>query len=231
LCGTRRGAASAEFHACGLAPPTSTMSMHRNTEGRAMGAPSTGLMTAEEFFAWCGRAENRDKRYELERGKVVEVPFPSEVAEVAGANADSLVSAWASRQGAVFFCSKQEIIWERSPDTVLKPALVCLVGTRGLDENRLEVYVGLKPLLVVEVLSPHDRWTPFMRRVLRYLRSGVPLLWVLDPVEQWALVFRAREITRVLSADEELTGEDVLPAFRCRVADFFTLAPDVIVAS
>ena len=196
-----------------------------------MGKAITDAMTAEEFFEWCHRPENRDRHYELERGRVVEVPFLGEMVEVVGANADSLLIAWASRQRDVFLCSKQDVIWERNPDTVLKPSVVCLAGTRGLDEHRIQVVRELKPLLVVEVLSPHDRFTPFMRRVIRYLRSDVPFLWVLDPEEQLAVVVRGRQMPRVLSAEEELTGEDVLPTFRCRVADFFTLAPDVIVSS
>ena len=100
-----------------------------------MGKAITDAMTAEEFFEWCHRPENRDRHYELERGRVVEVPFLGEMVEVVGANADSLLIAWASRQRDVFLCSKQDVIWERNPDTVLKPSVVCLAGTRLLVEE------------------------------------------------------------------------------------------------
>ena len=35
-------------------------------------------MTAEEFFDWCSRPENRDRHFELDRGEVVEVSRPGE---------------------------------------------------------------------------------------------------------------------------------------------------------
>jgi hypothetical protein len=35
-------------------------------------------MSAEEFFAWCNRPENRDRHFELERGEVVEASRPGE---------------------------------------------------------------------------------------------------------------------------------------------------------
>src|SRR4051812_34131085 len=41
-------------------------------------AESTGLMTAEEFYDFCHRPENRDRRFELERGEVVEMSRPGE---------------------------------------------------------------------------------------------------------------------------------------------------------
>ena len=39
-------------------------------------ATATDLMTAEAFFAWVHRPENADRWFELERGKVIEMPPP-----------------------------------------------------------------------------------------------------------------------------------------------------------
>ena len=41
-----------------------------------MATVSPPKMTAEEFFAWANRPENSDRRLELDRGEVVEMPPP-----------------------------------------------------------------------------------------------------------------------------------------------------------
>jgi len=38
-----------------------------------MATAETKLITAEEFYEWANRPENRDKLYELERGEIVEI--------------------------------------------------------------------------------------------------------------------------------------------------------------
>jgi Uma2 family endonuclease len=77
------------------------------------------------------------------------------------------------------------------------------------------------PDLAVEVLSPTDRPRQVMDRVGEYLQSGVRLVWVLDPERRSAVVYRSLAEVRKLGADEFLEGEDVVPGFRCRLADLF----------
>jgi hypothetical protein len=47
------------------------------------------------------------------------------------------------------------------------------------------------------------------------------LVWVLDPEARSAAVYRSLTEVRTLSAKDQLTGEDVLPGFRCRLRDLF----------
>jgi Uma2 family endonuclease len=77
--------------------------------------------------------------------------------------------------------------------------------------------------LAVEVLAPNDRPEQILRRVDEQLRFGTRLVWVLDPEARSVSVHRADRTTEVVESDGELTGEDVLPEFRCRVADLFAM--------
>jgi Uma2 family endonuclease len=47
----------------------------------------------------------------------------------------------------------------------------------------------------------------------------VPLVWVIDPKARNASIYRSLTEVRKLSEADELDGEDVLPGFRCRLAD------------
>lgn len=47
------------------------------------------------------------------------------------------------------------------------------------------------------------------------------MIWVVDPEARTVTVYRQPGEGRLLWDDAILTGEDVLPGFQCRVAEFF----------
>jgi Uma2 family endonuclease len=49
----------------------------------------------------------------------------------------------------------------------------------------------------------------------------VRLVWIIDPETRTVQVWRADRSGSWLEADDELSGEDVIPGFRCRVGDLF----------
>ena len=59
------------------------------------------------------------------------------------------------------------------------------------------------------------------KKVGEYLSAGVRLVWVVYPPTRNVFVRRPDGTTTELGPDSELTGEDVPPGFRCRVADLF----------
>jgi Uma2 family endonuclease len=82
-------------------------------------------------------------------------------------------------------------------------------------------YGEVPPRLAVEVLSPDDRARNVTGKITDYLDNGVDLVWLIDPEDRQLTVFRRDRGPEVIRADGELTGDDFLPGFRCRVADFF----------
>jgi Uma2 family endonuclease len=74
---------------------------------------------------------------------------------------------------------------------------------------------------VVEVLSPSDSRRRVAEKVAEYLASGSRLVWVVDPEDRNVTVYREATEGRPLWEDATITGEDVLPGFACRVAEFF----------
>ena len=60
-------------------------------------------------------------------------------------------------------------------------------------------------------------------RAAQELRGGVKVVWVIDPDERKVTVCLPDRFPEILKADQELTGGDILPGFRCRVADLFFL--------
>jgi Uma2 family endonuclease len=80
----------------------------------------------------------------------------------------------------------------------------------------------LVPDLVVEVISPTDNFTKVKHKVATYLNDGVRLIWVIDPERRTVLIPSSEGAAyRVLSEEETLTGDDVLPGFSLDVAKLF----------
>jgi Uma2 family endonuclease len=188
-----------------------------------MSAVSTALMTAEEFFEWANRPENADTVYELEDGKVVPMPSPGELHGTICWLLTHLLSTYVFRRGAGQICTNDTgLIVRRGPDSVRGPDVVLFLEPRAVSQlNR--GHIDRVPALVVEVLSPTDRFSQTLRRVDQYTARGVPLVWVVDPDERAVHVFRPGELRHRLEETDTLTGYDVLPDFSCAVAALFTL--------
>ena len=82
-----------------------------------------------------------------------------------------------------------------------------------------EGFSDVAPDLAIEVMSPGDTEREVLDKVGEYLTSGVLLVWVIDPHGARAAVYRSATRVRIVDEDGDLDGEDVLPGFRCRLAD------------
>ena len=63
------------------------------------------------------------------------------------------------------------------------------------------------PLLVVEILSPDDRYSDMQQRAQDYLRMGVETIWIVDPESRTARVCTGRTWTE--TARLEVAGTPI----------------------
>jgi Uma2 family endonuclease len=112
-----------------------------------------------------------------------------------------------------------------------KPRLVRMADVSFIRTERVtperwdEGFCAIAPDLAVEVASPNDVVDQLDAKVKDYLRAGVKLIWVVHPVLRAVHVFRGDGTVSWLWDRDELSGEDVIPGFRCRVAGLFPTAP------
>ena len=188
-----------------------------------MATVASKLMTAEEFYDWANRPENRDKYCELERGEIVEMTRPGKLHGFVCGNVARILGNFALQRKKGYVCTNDTgVVVERDPDTVRGPDVLLFE-----DVTRVEAidrkWGKNPPVLAVEVLSPSDTFTKINRRVQEQLRFGTPLVWVLDPDASNVTVYRSGQPYYILEQNEELTGNDILPDFRCKVAEFFAM--------
>jgi Uma2 family endonuclease len=168
-----------------------------------------------------------EKKYELVDGHLVERNTSVESSWVEGALYYILTGfvrnlnlgwTWTSSMGYACFPSSTRKV--RFPDVtfVRKERL-----PNGLPSH--SGYIYIPPDLAVEVVSPNDTANEVENKVVEFQSVGVSLVWVIFPESRTAYVHRGDGSVTRLREDGELTGEDLLPGFRCRLGDIFPEKP------
>jgi Uma2 family endonuclease len=109
------------------------------------------------------------------------------------------------------------------PNKVRKPDVTFIALSRLPADAVPTGFVRIAPDLAVEVISPNDLDVETDQKVEDYLHAGVKLVWVINPQSRTVLVYRADGSIVGLRDSDELTGETVLPGFRCGVSELFAL--------
>ena len=174
-------------------------------------------VTADELLAL-----PNEKDFELVDGRLVE-RFGGARSSSLAIKVACLILEWSKSRAAgyVFECSCGYQCFSKSPDNVRKPKVSFIRFGRLPGEVVPEGYITIAPDLAIEVLSPNDLASNVDSKVEEYLQAGVRLVWVVQPDSKTVLIYRANGTIAGLREADELSGEDVLPGFRCRVHEIF----------
>ncbi len=112
------------------------------------------------------------------------------------------------------------IYTRRDPDTV-RGADVIFISNERLAQLKSTSFLDVAPELIVEIMSPDDRWSEVRQKIREYFAIGARLVWVADPSDKTVSVYRSPTEVRVLAESDRLTGEEVLPGFSVPVASLF----------
>lgn len=162
--------------------------------------------------------EPDDVRSELVRGVLVREPRPGAYHGRTQVRLGRLLDAYAEKHEAGLVLTDVGIVLSRDPPTVRGPDIAFYSSDRTPDPLP-RGFLEVAPDLAVEILSPSNRAGEIQEKVGEYLDAGARMVWVLDPASGTATVYRSRDEIRMLTADDELDGEDVLPGFRASLAD------------
>ncbi|MFI5457919.1 MAG: Uma2 family endonuclease [Isosphaerales bacterium] len=118
-----------------------------------------------------------------------------------------------------------------APGKVRRPDVAFVRKERLPEGPTSERYLYIHPDLAVEVISPNDLAYHVDNKVVEYLDAGVPLIWVINPEARTVRIHRDDRSVGWLREKDELSGEDVLPGFHCRVSALFPENPAGLPAS
>jgi Uma2 family endonuclease len=125
---------------------------------------------------------------------------------------------WVFPEGTSYQCFQDDPSKVRRPD-------VSFVRLERLspEEAAARGHARLAPDLAVEVVSPSDLYYEVDAKAQEWLDAGVKLVWVVNPRTRSVAIHRADGSSAILHEQDELTGENVIPGFRCQVRELFLL--------
>lgn len=129
--------------------------------------------------------------------------------------------AEARQLGLPFSSDAGYLIFPDTPKRVCYPDGSLIRRGRLPDDQAPEGHIHIAPDLALEVVSPNDLAYEVEQKVVDYLQAGVSLVWVVYPNTRHVMVYRRNGPCSRLTPGDELSGEDLLPGFTCRIADIF----------
>jgi Uma2 family endonuclease len=177
---------------------------------------TTRLVTADELE----RMPEDDYRYELVRGRLIRMspvaPRHGHITMVLGAmllqhvRSNDLGQVWT--EVGFRLASK--------PDTVRAPDVAFVRRDRLPAKDARGFYRGA-PDLAIEVLSPEETQSEIREKIADYFGAGTPVVVVVDPAAQEAIVHRSGAAPIPLGSDEILDLGDVVKGFTLQLREVF----------
>jgi len=120
------------------------------------------------------------------------------------------------------------IYTRRNPDTV-RGADILFISHERLEKTSqetfldvAETFLDVAPELVIEILSPTDRWKDMRKKVEEYFAIGVNWVWIVEPKKKAIFVYTsATEMVKYEEGDI-VTGEGLLNGFQLNLKEFFS---------
>lgn len=150
---------------------------------------------------------------ELVKGRFIAMPPTGHRHGTIEANIGRELGAFVKERGlGTVMSGEVGIITQRDPDTV-RGADVAYISNERLSQAQADGYLDVAPELVVEVVSPNDRWTEINEKIGEYLACGVVTVWIIDPRTQRVTSYRRGLEVLVYGSADVLSAPDILPGF------------------
>jgi Uma2 family endonuclease len=112
------------------------------------------------------------------------------------------------------------IFIRRQPDTI-RAADFAYVSNARVAELNPDDYLNVAPELIVEIMSPDDRWSEIKKKVRDYFSIDVKLIWVIDPESRTITAYQSLTDVQELTSEHQLTAEDLFPGFSLSIRELF----------
>lgn len=113
--------------------------------------------------------------------------------------------------------------------TRYEPDTVRGVDVIFISRQRLSAPKGkalqVAPELVVEIVSPGDRWSELRTKIAEYFAIGVERVWIVEPEKKQLLVYRSPTDFTQLTEQETVRGEGILEGFALPLHELFAELP------
>ncbi|MEZ4731318.1 MAG: Uma2 family endonuclease [Caldilineaceae bacterium] len=161
-----------------------------------------------------------DQPFELVNGRIVIMDYT--------ADEHGIIESELSRYLGNFNVTRK-LGWVLSGEVGLytryEPDTVRGVDVIFISRQRLSAPKGkalqVAPELVVEIVSPSDRWGELRNKIAEYFAIGVERVWIVEPEKKQLLVYRTPTDFTQLTEQETVHGEGILDGFALPLRELF----------
>lgn len=179
---------------------------------------ATQITTADELF----RLPNDGYRYELIRGSLrMMSPAGGRHGRISMKVGWLLNNHVMANSLGVVLAAETGFRISVDPDTVLAPDVAFVEGSRYSAIENETGYLPLAPDMVVEVVSPNDRFVRVESKAIAWLDAGCKLVLLLDPETETVHAYRSRSRIEIFQKGETLDCSDVIVGWIFAVKDLF----------
>ncbi len=191
--------------------------VHPTPARRVVRKPPGKAWTAQDLLALAGD----ENRYELVRGELMMMtPAGPKHGNFAARLVIAIGNYVETHNLGEVYTAEPGFQLQANPLTIRAPD-VAFVQQSRIPEGKPVGFWSLAPDLVVEIISPSETAQDVHEKVEDYLRAGTRLIWLVYPDNETVMEYRAPEQARILTADGDLEGGDVLPGFRYPLKQLF----------
>jgi Uma2 family endonuclease len=112
------------------------------------------------------------------------------------------------------------IYTRRNPDRI-RGADIAFISIERMPAKPPKGFLTTAPELVVEVMSPDDRWQDVNDKIEEYFSIGAQRVWIVEPDNRAVRVYRSATEVQKLGESDTLKGEGPLTGFEMPVARLF----------
>ncbi len=181
-------------------------------------AIQTKLVTAEELF----NMPNDGYRYELVRGELIQMAPAGAYHGKSGTRVATSLSNHVYENGlGEVYAIETGFRIGTNPDHVRAPDVAFVRREREDEVGEIHGFFPGAPDLVIEVISPNDRYTEVDKKAHDWLEAGTRMVILINPRKREVALrtFLADEV--VLTEGDILDGGDVVPGWRMPVRMIF----------
>jgi Uma2 family endonuclease len=178
----------------------------------ALNVESVGL-TDDQFLRLC--SDNRDLRIEMTaQGELIIMPPQDSKTGQRAAEITMRLATWTKQDGTgVCFGTDTGFTLpngaKRGPDA----AWISRERWNSVPEVLQEKLAPICPDFVIELISPSDRVADVEAKMEEYIANGARLGWLIDPFENYAVVYRSGRKPERVDRPTVLNGDPILPGF------------------
>lgn len=181
--------------------------------------PKEKLLTGAEVLA-LGIAQP----FELVKGKIIYMDYTGDEHGIIESElARHLGNFVVPRRLGWVLTGEVGLYTQRAPDTVRGVDVIMISRQRLAAPSGKALQVA--PELVVEIVSPSDRWSELRSKIAEYFAIGTVWVWIVEPEKKQLLIYRTPTEFTQFTEQETVYGEGILAGFALPLSELFAALP------